>query len=89
MPYLLMRHEVRDFRNWKPVYDDHEQGRREAGIKELHLFRNANNPNEIVTLFEVDDVSKARQFIQSDTLREEMQRAGVVDEPSVYFLDKA
>jgi len=89
MAYLLIRHKVKDFRKWKPVYDDHEEGRREAGIQELHLFQNTDNPNEIVALFEVDDVGKARQFIQSDALREEMQRAGVADEPSVYFLEKA
>ena len=46
------------------------------------------DPNEIVMLFEWDDVGKARQFAGSDDLCETMQRAGVADHPDVYFLEE-
>ncbi|MBV9280920.1 MAG: cyclase, partial [Chloroflexi bacterium] len=52
------------------------------------LFRNADDPNEVIAIFEWDDLEKARQFAQSDDLRETMQRAGVADRPDVYFLEE-
>ena len=53
MPYVLVRHKVADFSKWKPVYDAHLPARKEAGIiKEVHLLRNADDPNELVIMFE-------------------------------------
>ena len=51
-----------------------------SGCKGTHVFRNAENPNEIVILLEWDELENARQLIQSEDLREEMQRSGVYDE---------
>jgi hypothetical protein len=39
-------------------------------------------------LLEWDSLEKARQFGQSDDLRNTMQRAGVVGKPEVYFLEE-
>ncbi len=36
---------------------------------------------------EVDDLEKARQFVQSEDLRQAMERSGVAGQPDVYFLD--
>jgi hypothetical protein len=41
-----------------------------------------------VILFEWDDLKKARQFVQSEDLRQAMRRSGVSDQPDVYFLDE-
>ena len=40
--HLLVRHKVSDFAKWKPVYDAHLSARQKAGLKEEHLFRNAD-----------------------------------------------
>jgi hypothetical protein len=37
-------------------------------------------------LLEWHDLEQARQFAQSEELREVMQRAGVVGHPTIYFL---
>ena len=87
MPYLLVRHKVADFSKWKPTYDSHLPARQKAGLKEVHLLRNADDPNELVLLFEAEDVQKARDFAASADLKETMQRSGVVDRPDAYFLE--
>ena len=87
MPYLLVRHKVADYAQWKPIFDQHAATRKASGSKGGHLFRNANDPNELLILFQWDDLDKARQFTQSNDLREVMQKAGVVDQPDVYFLE--
>lgn len=88
MPYLLIRHKVQDYARWKPVYDQHGTTRKARGGQDAQLFRNANDPNELVILLKWDDLEKARQFVQSEDLRQAMQRAGVADQPDVYFLEE-
>jgi heme-degrading monooxygenase HmoA len=85
--HLLVRHKVADFTKWKPVYDDHLSARQKAGLKEVHLLRNVENPNEVILLFSVADPDKAKAFAASDDLRQAMQKAGVSDQPDVYFLE--
>jgi len=88
MPYLLVRHKVADYAKWKLFFDQHGATRQASGSQGGRLLRNANDPNELVILFEWDDLEKARQFSQSNDLREIMQRAGVVDQPDIYFLEE-
>ena len=85
--HLLVRHKVADFAKWKPVYNDHLAARQKAGLKEVHLLRNIENPNEVILLFSVEDPDKAKAFAASDDLRRAMQKAGVSDKPDVYFLE--
>ena len=85
--HLLVRHKVADFAKWKPVYDDHLSARQKAGLREVHLLRNIENPNEVVLLFSVEDPDKAKAFAASDDLRQAMQKAGVTDKPDIYFLE--
>ena len=84
--HMLIRHKVADFAKWKPAYDAHLSARHTAGLKEEHLFRNAQDPNEVLLLFSMEDIEKAKTFVASDDLREAMNKAGVSDKPDVYFL---
>jgi hypothetical protein len=84
--HMLIRHRVADFAKWKPVYDAHASAREKAGLKEIHLLRNLDDPNEVILLFSVEDIDKAKAFAASDDLCTAMQRAGVSDKPDVYFL---
>jgi hypothetical protein len=42
---------------------------------------------EVLLLFSMEDVDKAKTFTASDDLREAMEKAGVSDKPDVYFLE--
>ncbi len=88
MSYLLVRHKVENYAKWKPVFDAHGATRKAGGSKGARLFRNAADPNEMVLLFEWDNLEKAQKFAQSPELRETMEKAGVVDHPDLYFLDE-
>ena len=86
MTYLMVRHKVSDFGEWKAAYDARAPARARAGLKQEHLLRNIDNPDEIVILFSTDDLGKAKIFAASADLREAMQKAGVTDKPDLYFL---
>ena len=85
--YMLIRHKVRDFSEWKPGYDAHLPKRAEAGLTETYLLRGADDPNEVVLLFAVQDLNRAKAFSESEDLRETMQKLGVLDKPDIYFLN--
>ena len=84
--FVLIRHKVRDFSEWKRGYDAHLPKRTEAGLTEKHLLRSTSDPNEVILLLEAKDHNRAKAFVESADLRETMQKVGVVDKPDVYFL---
>ncbi len=86
MAFLLIRHKVRDFTTWKTGYDGHQPKRSEAGLTEKYLLRGADDANEVVILFEAQDLERAKAFAASADLREKMQEVGVIDKPDIYYL---
>ena len=87
MTYLLVRHNVKDYATWKPVFDAHHAKIKSSGGTGGQVFRNADNPNEVLVLTEWDDLKNARQFTQSEDLRTTMEKAGVISKPELFFLD--
>lgn len=88
MPYMIVRHKVEDYARWKALYDEDAATRKAAGSQGTIVFRTAEDPNNVIVLLEWDDLANAQQFTESDSLRETMQKAGVMDMPDVYFLNK-
>jgi heme-degrading monooxygenase HmoA len=89
MVNLLIKHTVKDFANWKKIFDDHAPAREAAGCKGGELFQNAENPNEVLIRFSWDSVDHARAFASSPELQEAMKRAGVLGPPTVTVLGEA
>jgi hypothetical protein len=46
-----------------------------------------SNKNEIVVVFDTEDTKKAKDFAASADLEEAMIKAGVLDTPTIYFLE--
>ncbi len=89
LTYMLIRHKVNDFTEWKRIYDAHLPKRNEAGLTEKYLFRGVGDHHEVIILFEAKDLDLAKKFVESTDLRDTMQKAGVLDKPDVYFLNEA
>jgi hypothetical protein len=85
--YLLIRHKVKDFSEWKRGYDAHLPKRIAAGLTEKYLLRGASDANEVVLLFQAEDIDRAKAFAESPDLRQTMQNVGVLDKPDIYFLN--
>jgi hypothetical protein len=88
MTYLLYRHKVADFTKWKRAYNAHLGARQLAGLTELHLLQNIDDPNEVVILFAADDLNKAKALTSSAEVRAIIQNSGVVGEPDFCFLNR-
>ena len=87
VPYVIVKYKVADYARWKPIFDADGANRQAGGSKGGQLFRSADDPNEVIMLFEWD-LEQARQFSQSEELRAKMQEAGVLGPPDFYFLEE-
>jgi hypothetical protein len=79
---LTIHIKVKDYATWRTGYDGREKSRLSAGITNGRVFRNAQDPNDVVIL---QDVARARAWLGSDDLKSEMQKSGVVGSPNVRF----
>jgi hypothetical protein len=86
MGYLLVRHKVREFHEWKRVFDRHKDAQRDAGLRVEKVMRNLYEPDEVFLFFEVLDLAKARGFISSADVSAVQAESGVIDKPDIYFL---
>ena len=82
---LTIHIKVKDYATWRPAYDGHEKNRLSAGITNGRVFRNAQDPNDVVILQDVTDVAKARTWLGSNDMKATMQKSGVVGSPNVRF----
>ena len=82
---LTVHFKVKDFNAWRTSYNGHEKDRASAGITNGRVFRSADDPNEVVILQDVADVSKARTWLGSEEMKAAMEKSGVVGSPSIRF----
>jgi hypothetical protein len=82
---LTIHHKVKDYTAWRAGYDGQEKSRLSAGITNGRVFRRAEDPNDVVVLQDVADVTKARAWVASDDLKTTMQKSGVIGSPSIRF----
>ena len=61
---------------------------RAAGLINPRVYHSADsNKSEIVVVFDTEDTKKAKEFAASGDLKEAMTKAGVLDTPTIYFLE--
>ena len=87
MPAMLIRHKVADECAWQPVFAENRIARRANGCGQERVFRNADDPRELVILLEWDDLERARLYADSDDLRLALRRAGVIGDAEIEFLE--
>jgi len=76
MARVVSRNKVASYDGFRKAYDDPESValRRDLGITDQQIFRNPEDPNEIVILTEAADLERLEQ---SPQLREAMRRGGI------------
>jgi heme-degrading monooxygenase HmoA len=76
MVYVLGKLNVENYETWKTFFDKRSDTRKESGSKEAHLFRNSDDPNEVLILFIWDSKENARKYMESENLRKYLKNAG-------------
>ena len=60
---------VKDFNAWRASYNGHKKDRASAGITNGRVFRIPDDPNDVVILQDVANVSKARTWLTSNEMK--------------------
>ena len=86
---VIVRHKVRDYDTWLPLFQEHGIVRRQYGGLGDQVYRVNGDPNDLIVVNFFEDLERAKAFTQDPSLRETLDRAGVIGEPEVTFAQEA
>jgi quinol monooxygenase YgiN len=89
MALAIIRSTVRDYGEWRKVYDQAGPMQKAGGVIEESVYQAKNDPNDIVVLHRFDTIEQAEKFVSSPELKDAMQRAGVVGAPRIEVVEEA
>ena len=84
---LVVEHQVADYAAWRPVFDDHGVVRKEHGCTAERVYRAADDPNAVCVVMSYPTRADVERFTTDPSLREAMERAGVVSAPKITVAD--
>jgi len=87
MVYVLANLKVESYETWKTFFDKRSDTREGSGAKEAHLFRNSDDPNEVLILFIWDTKENAQKYMESENLRKYLKNAGA-EIKNITYLDE-
>ena len=88
MTTVIISHEVKNYSDWKKVYDADEINRTKAGLKITGLYHAVDNSNKITLVGEAPSVDAVKQFMSNPELKVAMEKGGVLGMPEVSMLSK-
>ena len=86
MAVIILSHEVKDFASWRPIYDADSARRDSAGLKEVAVGTQSDNPNKVFMIWE-GDPSNAEKMMQDPELGIKMKEAGVLGQPEITIIN--
>ncbi len=86
MVTVIVRYRVKDYAKWRPYYDGYDEQLKAAGRHSGAVYQGANDPNEILLLFQWDSEENARRFNASPELKARREKAGVISTPEMYVV---
>jgi erythromycin esterase-like protein len=86
MPTLAAQITIGDYAKWRPVFDKNKPLRDKAGLRNVRVYRDADNPKDLIIWSKTLDVAKAREALGSPEIRSAMQEAGVVGPPKIHVI---
>ena len=84
---MFARHTVKDYGNWKRVYDELASIRKANGVTGAGVYRDASDPNAITVTHQFKDMNTATAFANSEDLKSAMANAGVAGPPEIWFTE--
>jgi len=80
---VIVQHQVRDYDTWKAVFDEHEAIRRRHGATSHELYQGLEDRNQVTVVNRFPSKEQAEAFAADPSLKEAMQRGGVISEPRI------
>ncbi len=82
---LFVRHQVDDFSVWVKGYDAYSKAQKRAGIFHKAVYQSLDDPNDVTVIHDFHDANKAKDFISSPKLKDQMTKLGVKGQPEIWI----
>jgi hypothetical protein len=83
MALLAVRQKVRNYDDFRTVYDSMGELQQQWGVTAESVYQLAGGPNTVLVLHHFATVAQAEAFLTSRELQAAMKQAGVEGEPRV------
>ena len=81
----FVRHTLEDYSKWKTLFDGHSDVREKYGCTSASVFASVENPNDVLVEIVWENKEGAMQFLHDPSLKETMDKAGVIGKPEFSF----
>ena len=90
MTHIFMRHRVANFDVWRQVFDADAPRRAQAGVHDVGVFRDSQDPENVLVVQRVDAEKSAVKamvdgMMADPNLAEAFQAAGVLEAPDMWL----
>lgn len=82
---MVIVHTVKDFDEWRKVFDANESAREASGLTLRALARGTDDPNKVFVVMNVSDMKKAKNFAASKSLKKVFQKGEVTSKPELVY----
>jgi quinol monooxygenase YgiN len=89
MATMLVQHKVKNFAEWKKVFDSVADFRASSGELSNQIYHDASDSSKLTLVFKWNSLANAQKFAQSPELKAAMEKAGVDGPPAISFLNEA
>lgn len=82
---VIIFSKVKDYDTWKKSFDDHRDARKNGGLTDRGVGYGFDDKSNVVVVLCVNDMKKARDFLNSPELKARRAAAGVIGTPDIFF----
>jgi quinol monooxygenase YgiN len=88
MKTVILTHEIKNYPEWRKVFDADEANRAKAGLQISAVYHSVDNPNMITMIGVAPSMEALTTFMSNPELKAAMEKAGVIGIPEVKILNK-
>jgi quinol monooxygenase YgiN len=88
MATMLVQIKVKNFAEWKPVFNSGSELRQSNGELAHKVYQDSNDPNKLSIVYSWNSPANAQKYFGSPELKALMEKAGVQGAPSISYLNE-
>ena len=82
---MIVTFSIKDYDSWRPVFNAAAPERAKDGIGKAQVYRNADQPNDLLVVFEVASEKSGNAWMSSPQVRAAWVKGGVIGTPTYRF----
>ena len=84
----IVSHKVKNYSDWKKVFDANEELRKKMKMKVTSLFQSVDDPDMVTMIGEAPSVKDIDDFNSDPELIAAMEQGGLIGKPEIKILNR-